>query len=135
MKNKKAMTMYQVVLMVAALALLGVLLYVTLISGRQAKTIAELSPRADSTCYAERLKIAPGVQMRDIDNDKRPDTCDWCVCETGCHNDNDDKDGDKLPAKCDKNDDPKDGDEVVEFNEQNCDEDHMNIAKTQCFPS
>ena len=60
-----------------------------------------------------------GVKTPDIDNDGLKDTCDNCVCASGCRNPEydfsnplsptiidkrDDSDQDGLPAECDEND-------------------------------
>jgi hypothetical protein len=84
------------------------------------------------------------VDKIDIDKDGRDDRCDACVCERGCHNENDDKDGDRLPDKCDNDplNVPEDG-KAPEFNKQNCPADKLKIisgsekektAVKQCRP-
>ena len=101
-----------------------------MIPGNGLRLFENLSPGADELC---RIRSLTGG-ITDIDNDKRDDSCDWCVCEQGkgCSNIADDKDGDKLPDKCDA--DPDDS-SIVAFNEDNCGEDNLNVKKTQCRPS
>ena len=110
------MAMYQVVLIVIALALGGVLFYLLFLGAERGKQIPELGPSSAVLCAA-----TPGVKTPDIDNDGLKDTCDNCVCEenAGCRNmeydlsnplkptvknKRDDEDQDGLPKACDEDD-------------------------------
>jgi len=110
MINKKAasQTMWIVVSFVIVAAILAISFYFI---GKGAKTgqqVFELSPQKDELCVTKTNQVKLTGEIRDIDGDGRADNiCDVCVCATGCHNTNNDNDGDKLPIACDENDDSK----------------------------
>ncbi|MBW2966162.1 hypothetical protein KY342_03595 [Candidatus Woesearchaeota archaeon] len=139
MKDKKGMSsqmMGVVIGFIIAAAILAISFYFIRGGARTGQQVLELSPKIDALCIAATKTKSLTYEIKDMDNDNRDDqTCDWCVCQTGCDNDDDDKDGDKLPDKCDA---APDDIKVVKFNEQNCAESNLvNLAgdKKQCRPS
>jgi hypothetical protein len=105
-------------------------------TGKKIGEVGEIGTKQDTLCISSTRAKALTYRIRDIDNDDRDDqTCDWCVCESGCNNDDDDRDGDKLPDRCDAE---PDNINVVRFNENNCPEGNLvNLAgeNKQCRPS
>lgn len=96
-------------------------------------------PGQDERCLKlSELKDGRGSKFPDIDLDGRDDSCDLCVCADRCNNDNDDRDGDKLPDICDKNPNVALSGKasIREFSEM-CQSDNL-IEKDgdyRCFPS
>jgi hypothetical protein len=138
MRNKNAQSpmMWIVIGFIIAAAILAISFYFIRGGARTGQQVLELSPKADALCITATKTKSFTYEIKDMDNDNRDDqTCDWCVCQTGCHNDRDDKDGDKLPDKCD---DDSDDIKIIKFNEQNCAEANLiNLAgdQKQCRPS
>ncbi|MBW2981372.1 hypothetical protein KY343_00700 [Candidatus Woesearchaeota archaeon] len=138
MKGKKGevSTSTMIYLAIGLVVLVGVLVFWLRGGTTFQRTTTELSPTQDSACIASTKTRAFTYEIKDIDGDNRDDqTCDWCVCDSGCNNDNDDKDGDKLPDKCDSKPDVI---SVVKFDENNCPEGNLvNLGdnKKQCRPS
>lgn len=103
--------------------------------------VIKLAPAQDRTCLTStEVKKNLGETPRDIDEDGRADSCDACVCERGqgCHNDDNDADGDKLATLCDKDDTAGRGATVQEFNPDKCIEGRTLFVRgltKQCFPT
>lgn len=138
---KKGFLPGEVIIILIILAALMVFVFVWIfprITGSSEKITAG-APNADEICLqATQIKASLGKSVVDTDKDGRDDSCDWCVCADGCNNDKDDKDGDKLPAACDKNDDPaKGGMGVQQFDTTKCSNKFENLFKIssgwQCY--
>ncbi|MFC1801151.1 hypothetical protein ACFLZB_01710 [Nanoarchaeota archaeon] len=116
--NKKGFTLswpviITMVLVLAVIIVAAALLFQGLAQKKQAeKSVTERFGSWDEKCVdaTRALKVTQDLPELlgqetvrvDEDLDKRDDVlCDWCVCKEGCHNDADDKDGDKLPDICD----------------------------------
>lgn len=135
--NKKAQGLSISTLIIFALAaLVLVLIGMWLVKsfGGGGAAIESLGVTADSNCKAKSPLEEPWI---DIDEDKRHDRlCDNCVCKTGCHNDNDDSDFDKLPDICDSVDNDK---TKHEFDKTTCPQDKLTYLGPawgyRCTPS
>ena len=103
---------------IIALVVLVIFSHQTLEAGEKGRVISSLGPTEDALCKAISVSLIKDPAIDDIDGDGRHDyICDHCVCLTGCHNDDDDKDNDKLPRMCDADDnDPSN----LNFHPVNC---------------
>ena len=140
--NKKGIGQKEAMYFLLAIILLVVLIYIgPKFIGQKGAEISALGPSKDKLCKAQSQLVLPtGTEdhKSDVDKDGRDDyLCDNCVCPVGdgCHNDNNDNDGDALPSRCDADDQDKTN---KDFHKKNCGESQMiNLGTTwgkQCRP-
>lgn len=131
-RGKKGIAPGFLVALVIALAVAVVAAILVIRAKESGESVGKLSPTQDATCLQKTRLLggASGEKPVDIDFDGRDDGCDWCVCDSNdCDNRHiseggGDKDGDKLPAACDKDDTPGKGLAVTEFGNK-CSKDNL----------
>ena len=117
-KLASSQTISLIIAFIIALVVLVIFTHQSIQAGEKGNVISSLGPAEDALCKARSVSMIRDPSIDDIDGDGRHDyLCDQCVCRIGCHNDNDDKDGDKLPYKCDADDNDKLN---INFNNATC---------------